>query len=553
MPSSGTNGYPITFGDYGMGVLPIISGTNVLSAWTNAGENTWSVTFNPGFPFKQVFRNGTRAAKVANAALLHTDYQWTYSGNTLTIYSSTDPTSDGSVWEGGVRYQGIWTGASSYLVFNNLHVTRIDDSGGTGACFNDHPTIAGKGANITLTGVLLDYCYDSALSINDSDVSIDSITLTNVTAAHSGVHGSDIPNVRFGADYSASPKGVSNVTISGFTTSYAGVDASVATKPNFGLQLGEVTTAKITNLITHDNGSSGLDIQNGTTAVTISGVWAYGNGVSGAGDDDGIGIGGFGSGSSNITISGDNTNIGCDVYGNTLHGIELASNDPNGDVQSSVTIKNCRVHDGLHSGIVIGGGHRGIVVEYNLLYSNADTGLYIGEGAAKPDVIAYGNTIYGNGTGGDSTKNMNVEISGANVIFKNNIAAEANGQEVTIPVHTVNTLSFDCNDYYHSAGGGFMTYQGAASSFADWKRNSGEDAQSISVDPNFYNATANDFRLISGSPAIDAGVNLGSQYQMALDPLTSFPFGIANQNSHGNGWEIGAFVYNPSSKYPSRP
>jgi len=155
--------------------------------------------------------------------------------------------------------------------------------------------------------------------------------------------------------------------------------------------------------------------------------------------------------------------------------------------------------------------------------------------------------IYGNGTGGENTKSMNVEISDANVVFKNNIVAEANGQELTIPVNTVNTLSFDNNDFYHSAGGRFMTHQGSDYSFADWERDSREDASSISADPKFHDAAAHDFRLTSGSPAIAAGMNLGSPYQMALDPMTSFPYGIAVQNNYGSSLEIGAFVYNHSS------
>jgi hypothetical protein len=59
------------------------------------------------------------------------------------------------------------------------------------------------------------------------------------------------------------------------------------------------------------------------------------------------------------------------------------------------------------------------------------------------------------------------------------------------------------------------------------------------------NATSGNFTLLTGSAAIDAGANLGTTYEQALSPLSSWPASVvlANQNSFGSGWEIGAFVY----------
>lgn len=53
-----------------------------------------------------------------------------------------------------------------------------------------------------------------------------------------------------------------------------------------------------------------------------------------------------------------------------------------------------------------------------------------------------------------------------------------------------------------------------------------------------------DFRLAQGSPAIDAGMNLGTGNDKGLDPSsTSWPPGILSQNQSGAGWELGAFVF----------
>ena len=60
------------------------------------------------------------------------------------------------------------------------------------------------------------------------------------------------------------------------------------------------------------------------------------------------------------------------------------------------------------------------------------------------------------------------------------------------------------------------------------------------------------YSLLAVSPAIDAGVNLGSSYQNALSPLATWPAGVSffNQNSVGGAWEIGAYVY-PQSGTPT--
>ena len=90
-----------------------------------------------------------------------------------------------------------------------------------------------------------------------------------------------------------------------------------------------------------------------------------------------------------------------------------------------------------------------------------------------------------------------------------------------------------------------MTWGATAYNFANWKTNSGQDPNSISANPLFTNAAGNDFTLQSSSPAIDTGTTLGSPYNMALDPRTSFPWSTLDQNIYGS-WEIGAFVYVPN-------
>jgi len=157
-------------------------------------------------------------------------------------------------------------------------------------------------------------------------------------------------------------------------------------------------------------------------------------------------------------------------------------------------------------------------------------------------VLMYGNTIYGNGTSGEA----NVYVNGNSLTFKNNIVAQSAGLEATVLGSY--TLTSDYNIWYHSAGGNFMSYQGTPGTFAGWETASGGDSHSVSSNPTFTTAGSN-FTLQAGSPAIDAGVNLGSTYQNAISPAYSSyvnGFGTTNQNNSGAGWEMGAYVYCPA-------
>jgi hypothetical protein len=64
------------------------------------------------------------------------------------------------------------------------------------------------------------------------------------------------------------------------------------------------------------------------------------------------------------------------------------------------------------------------------------------------------------------------------------------------------------------------------------------------VNASSLSASGN-YALLAVSPAINSGMNLGATYQMGLAPAASWPGGVslANQNSAGSAWEIGAYVY----------
>ena len=107
IPSSGTSGSYITFGNYGTGADPEILASERSSGWTNSGSNIWvsnSTFSNPRNSFLcEIFFIETNSTVTwglykSSTASLTTEHDWTWSGNKIYVYSPTDP---------GSRYSGI--------------------------------------------------------------------------------------------------------------------------------------------------------------------------------------------------------------------------------------------------------------------------------------------------------------------------------------------------------------------------------------------------------------------------------------------------------------
>jgi hypothetical protein len=158
--------------------------------------------------------------------------------------------------------------------------------------------------------------------------------------------------------------------------------------------------------------------------------------------------------------------------------------------------------------------------------------------------IVYNNTVYG-------PLNTNAAISqvstSTGALVKNNMFYT--GAYASVDSTSETGTAYDYNDYYSSSSGTPFSWGGTAYNFANWKTNSTEDAHSLNSNPTLANAaglgSGGNYALVTGSPAINAGANLGSTYQNALSPASSWPSGVSliNQNSAGSGWEIGAYVF----------
>ena len=199
---------------------------------------------------------------------------------------------------------------------------------------------------------------------------------------------------------------------------------------------------------------------------------------------------------------------------------------------------------------------------YNVFANSLLTGIGHGAGTAGSPLRAYGNTIIHNPIF-VSGHGLVAQGSGDGFIAENNICYEAfTGANTNVECMAIDSTSYTVtvnNNLYYIIPGGtgsigeLLTTQ--YTPLSAWKTAlagtsfTGKDANSISADPLFTNYAGADYSIKASSPAANAGINLGSTYQMAICPGSTWPNNVTlcNQNSYGTGWEIGAFVAVPSS------
>lgn len=213
--------------------------------------------------------------------------------------------------------------------------------------------------------------------------------------------------------------------------------------------------------------------------LTLTNFTAYGN------TQNGISL----SKGSNYVITG------ATLYNNTYNGIFL-----DGTAITGATISGLTAYGNGDSGVYIAGGasETNVTVESSLIYGNTGKGIYVAGGA--PSVFLYNNVLEGNGKGYWLTGASTAVTAENNITYNNTIEAQ-------IDASVSGALVLNYNDYYHLAGGNFLTWHGTAGTFATWKSSSSQDPNSISADPTFTSVPSN-FTLLGGSPAIATGTPL---------------------------------------------
>jgi hypothetical protein len=207
---------------------------------------------------------------------------------------------------------------------------------------------------------------------------------------------------------------------------------------------------------------------------------------------------------------------GSEIYNNGHEGIQLYCNANLGDCPTGIgnsndTIRNSRVHN---NGLII--ADCGITAASNLsnalphkiynnvIYNNQGNGLCLDNGAGSGQ-IAYSNTSYNNGLAGSGGGGITLS-RGSGHIVQNNISWG------------------NPTDLYNFGSGGSVTAtNNLCGSNSGWPGT----PCNVTSNPLFVNASAGNFQLQSGSPAIGKGLTLSAPYNTDITGgIRSVPFDL---------------------------
>jgi cysteine-rich repeat protein len=153
----------------------------------------------------------------------------------------------------------------------------------------------------------------------------------------------------------------------------------------------------------------------------------------------------------------------------------------------------------------------GVIVRDNLVYHNDKVGIAFGGYAASVGRVKncsfLNNTCYQNDTLNQGLGELWIQYAEDNVIRNNLFYSTAQNVLLYSEAGNVNN-ALDYNLWFADAGAGSATFVWQSTvygSFAAYRAGSGEDANSVFVDPQLLNPAAANFHLQSASPAVNAG------------------------------------------------
>lgn len=480
VPSSGSSAGRITFTSYGTGAKPVLSGAEVVTGWTLSPTGTANTYYAPLVTATvMVTSDNTFLAKGSGVDTL-TANQYRWSAGVLYVNIGADPTSH--LIEAAQRDNAAYIPAGkNYITIRGLSLQKTN-----------------------LANVLVDNCTYPTVQDCDLFFSNDSTIQAgggiNADRGHYALYKGNHVNYSLGDgilswrahDVEISDNYIENVLDGGV---YAGAD---------GIQIGAKTTTP--------NACYNFKILNNTVIRPASST-NKGCIIAEMGND-GIIAGNFCSkGLFGIGISGDNMIIennyvtGFGVAG----GIRVSQDMPNDGMKirynivtespgfAGITLTNdVSGHSQPRSNFEI---HNNIV--YHTYY-----GITIGQpfsGSIKNNIVWSRHTA--------PRSRLNVKtIAGGPLAIDNNIYQDAG---------TESMLSLDGVAYYD---------------LASWQAATGFDTHSSSASPLWVSPTTGDFHLQTGSPAIDAGANVGLTEDFEGTPVPQ-----------GGAPDIGALEYDTAT------
>jgi len=311
------------------------------------------------------------------------------------------------------------------------------------------------------------------------------------------------------------------------------------------------TSVTIDNCIIQNNGQFGILISDAFTSGEIKDCQILSNG--GYADTDAQQF---------SNIQGNLSNF--EIHGNTIYnaapGTTTKLSESHGIYSSSATTITCNIYNNTIYGNLAGAGIKArysVNVYNNLIYNNGYTAISLGgngttnavynvhhnitygsvlgygslsvtlKGSGTLDANIYNNTFYKSGDAYNSTKEVSISDNLTSLNVKNNIFYAADGRGGIRIDTTQSNADIDYNLYWKDTESGVPNnmYNGTTyTTLAEWQA-LGFDTNGVNENPDLVNPTS-DFRLQSGSPAIDAGVDVGLT-TVGLPDIGAYEFGTS--------------------------
>lgn len=462
LPSGGSSGNHVIYGAYGTGPKPKFYGSEVETSWTNVSGNIWESVSNFTDPYALSYdgciyfmeTDGSISwgrVQKANTGACVVEYDWTWSGNKIFIYSPTNP---------NTRYDGVEiTQRNDVVMMNHRNYITIENFE---VAFGGFHGIGETWPEGNYTGLVIQNCHSH----------------------HHGVKG--------GAGYAIEVWHSNSI---------------------------------IRNNVCHDSGRRNMSLN------------LYGDGAT----------------VSNILIEHNH-------FYNSNHttGLDIATDGTSS--HGNITFRYNYVADTIYSDIdnveTYGSGWAYIAAEgvdntvddiyiYNNIFNGAtNRGISIGETYGPNNVNIWNNVFTGVSPYITGTFHSFILIQGGadvnlrNNIFYNDVDHTINSTWYLIgTTSNAGTVTLNNNLYYNVSATRIMIWFGTTiSNWATYQSTSGQDGNSIWGSDPLFVSLYNDFRLQSGSPAINAGVDVGltvdyNQFAISgLPDIGAFEFGSVPPN-----------------------
>jgi hypothetical protein len=196
------------------------------------------------------------------------------------------------------------------------------------------------------------------------------------------------------------------------------------------------------------------------------------------------------------------------VERNLIHDSDLSemASEHSGHVSSYVIFRNNIIYHALYVGLSIGGYSKNV--------------------GGTDHCVIVNNTLWDDGTYGSSgLGEFQIQNNATNNTVENNIfdGYTLTSKYLLYDYSTqLNPAVLDYNDYYNNAGATSSLFDWLGKSitgFANYQTRSGQDSHGKFADPQFVNLTSTppNLDVLSTSPAINAGTNLGSSIVGVVD------------------------------------